>query len=526
MSWLRQIAQRFENTSYWGRSFLQENPDFVGGYDVYQSPNFPHVFLGGEDDLDEAEAKAGQSMCKIVDCRDLPEIDAENTSWDFDFYSTVKFQFDKKVEHVVSLIQSANCPIFVHCAAGINRSVSVLAAALAILTNQSIDTILADMKKSRMMVGPQDPYYLMALEASPSEQSGVREQRFLELDQDFPLVQPGLPVEPSPFNRTFASSNWLFRLANQDLANEFNTRWQAISDQKSQIAKALFEQNPPQSYYEQLQQDAEALRQVMPLRQQALEWMETQTSLIQDPGFLKRWTGQIEYLRQMAQTDQEQIQESQAPWNPSDHSLDDVLEWATDTGLDIIPILDEYSVEYEEVEFPKAKVLVFETAKGTYVHENGYITEAHEWVNDAEPLDYYEPEPDDHFWQGNLQGYVVYHATSSENAESIMREGLAETDDTRGIANRSTGSAVFTSESPDDISAYGDVVIAIDVGAMQADGYMPYVAKEEPIEEQQWKESLAHQLGLEDYYWEVDSDISPTTLIFYGAIPAKYLSVG
>ncbi|MHA2279745.1 MAG: protein-tyrosine phosphatase family protein [Promethearchaeota archaeon] len=154
---------------------------------------------------------AGQSMCKIVDCRDLPEIDAENPSWDFGFYSTVKAKFDQKVEHVVNLIQSTKCPIFVHCAAGINRSVAVLAAALSLLTNKSIDTILADMKESRMIVAPQDPYYLMALETSPSEAPEVAERRFLELDQDFPLMQPGLPVTQAPSNRTIANSNWLVR---------------------------------------------------------------------------------------------------------------------------------------------------------------------------------------------------------------------------------------------------------------------------------------------------------------------------
>lgn len=211
MSWLQQIAQRFENTSYWGRRFHQDNPDFAGDFDVYQSADFPHVFLGGANDINDAEKKAGQSMCKIVDCRDLPEIDAENPSWDFGFYTTVKAKFDQKVEHVVSLIQSTKCPIFVHCAAGINRSVAVLAAALSLLTNKSIDTILADMKNSRMVVAPQDPYYLMALETSPSEAPGSTQRRFLELDQNFPLVQPGLPVEQSPFNRTLANSNWLVR---------------------------------------------------------------------------------------------------------------------------------------------------------------------------------------------------------------------------------------------------------------------------------------------------------------------------
>jgi len=214
MSWLQRIAQRYEDTKYWGRSFRQQNPDFAGGFEVYQSPHFPHVFLGGEQELDEAEEKAGQPMCKIVDCRDLPEIDAENPSWDYGFYATVKAKFDKKVKQLAGTIQSADCPIYVHCAMGANRSVSVLAAAISLLTNQPIDTILSDMKQSRMVVNPQDPYYLMALEESPAESPEFKERRYLELDQDFPLVQPGLPEEESFLNRA-ETRNWLQRMAQQ-----------------------------------------------------------------------------------------------------------------------------------------------------------------------------------------------------------------------------------------------------------------------------------------------------------------------
>ena len=210
MSWLVRVSQRYEDTGYWGRNFLRSNPDFAGGMEVYQSPDFPHVFLGGEDDLEEAEAKAGQPICKTVDCRDLPEISAENPSWDYGFYSTVKFKFDQKVDYLANLIQSTNCPIFVYCAAGANRSVSVLASALSKLTNQSIDAILADMKSSRVVANPQDPYYLMALEESPGDAPESTQRRMLELDQDFPLIQPGLPTQA-------LGMNWMQKVSAQKL---------------------------------------------------------------------------------------------------------------------------------------------------------------------------------------------------------------------------------------------------------------------------------------------------------------------
>ncbi len=197
MSWLCRISQTLQDTSYWGRSFLRSNPDYEQNFDVYQSSDFPNVFLGGEDDLAEAEAKAGAPMCKIIDCRDLPEVDGKNPSWDYAFFTSVQGKFNAKVEEVISSIQSLDCPIFVHCALGANRSVAVLASALSRLTNKSIDGILGDMKQSRMVVNPQDPYYLMSLEQGPAEDPEILNRRFLELDQDFPLVQPESLVQAS-----------------------------------------------------------------------------------------------------------------------------------------------------------------------------------------------------------------------------------------------------------------------------------------------------------------------------------------
>ena len=62
---------------------------------------------------------------------------------------------------------------------------------------------------------------------------------------------------------------------------------------------------------------------------------------------------------------------------------------------------------------------------------------------------------------------------------------------------------------------------------MKQDGYMPMVGMEEPIEEQELEEALAHKIGLEDYYSEIESSdgLSPDTVIFYGVIPPKYLRV-
>ncbi len=201
MAWLRKLSQSFSDTQFWGNEFLENNPEYQPRFDVYQSPDFPHVFLGGENDLEEAEALAGQPICKIVDCRDMPEI--EESSWDYATFTTVQTQFDSKVNDLVQKITTTDCPIFVHCAMGANRSVSVLAAALAQLTGKPLNTILSDMKQVRSFVSPQDPYYLMALQQSPSETPEFKQQRFDELDQDFPLIQPGLPTNTAQIPEDF-----------------------------------------------------------------------------------------------------------------------------------------------------------------------------------------------------------------------------------------------------------------------------------------------------------------------------------
>ena len=194
MNWLKRVSQRFEDTRYWATQYHRENPQSEWKEDVYQSPDFPHVFLGGEDDFDEAEAMAGQPFCKVIDCRDLPEIGAEDPSWDYGRYLVIQQRFQDKVKYVAEQITSSDCPIYVHCAAGANRSVAVLGAALARLTNKPLDGILGDIRASRSLAGPQDPYYLMALQESPAEAPETKTQRFYELDQDFPLIQPGLPT--------------------------------------------------------------------------------------------------------------------------------------------------------------------------------------------------------------------------------------------------------------------------------------------------------------------------------------------
>ncbi len=215
--WLRKLAQSFFDTQYWSNQYRAKNPGYQPQFNVFQSSDFPHVFLGGEDDRQEAEQMAGQPICKVVDCRDLPEID--QAAWDYPEFLTVQREFDVKVKDLIQKISTTDCPIFVHCALGANRSVAVLASALTQLTGKPVNQVLSEMKQVRAFVGPQDPYYLMALQQSPSETPEHKQQVFDELDQDFPLIQPGLPTN------TAHVSSWLIRVAQIPATNLPSQVW-------------------------------------------------------------------------------------------------------------------------------------------------------------------------------------------------------------------------------------------------------------------------------------------------------------
>jgi hypothetical protein len=123
------------------------------------------------------------------------------------------------------------------------------------------------------------------------------------------------------------------------------------------------------------------------------------------------------------------------------------------------------------------------------------------------------------------QGGIVYHTTTVENAIDILDSGALETrNETRGLTNRSTGSAVFASElNPDTI--YGEVVFEIDVDKMVRNGFKPPAGREKPVEEAIIEESIASKFEIYEYRSELDPDMSRQTVVFYEDIPLEYLSV-
>lgn len=203
---------------------------------------------------------------------------------------------------------------------------------------------------------------------------------------------------------------------------------------------------------------------------------------------------------------------------------------------DLMRLLKMYSLKWKQIDFPEETLITIVLGSNLYIIddlENPTLKEAKEWLWDTSNygrLDNYIP-PEDFsktFWDNLGNNSVVYHATTEENKESILRNGLGVRDKTRGINNRSTGAAIFTSDNPDDVSSYGDVIFTINLSKMKKDGYMPEVSREGPVEEAERLEALAYKIGVEDFIATESNDsegLYPSTIIIYGDVPKKYLSL-
>lgn len=171
MGWFNKIS-----TSFLGAPSLRGlklyNPEKMESLDnVYRSKDFPHVYLGGAEDLERVKELAG-SVCSVIDVsQNLPEY----KTWDDESRERIKPIFDSLVNQVANEITSKTCPIFVHCQVGMNRSAAVLASAISDLTGRHVFDVLKEMKSQRGVISPHDIYlYLASLHSSPEEQEEAK----------------------------------------------------------------------------------------------------------------------------------------------------------------------------------------------------------------------------------------------------------------------------------------------------------------------------------------------------------------
>jgi hypothetical protein len=112
--------------------------------------------------------------------------------------------------------------------------------------------------------------------------------------------------------------------------------------------------------------------------------------------------------------------------------------------------------------------------------------------------------------------------------QGVLKDGIEARDQTRGISNRSMGSAVFLSLEPSGIDSYStDGAVVVDTQAMKRDGFMPFVTQEGPLQEAGYLSNIAHAIGIQDY--DITSDYNseglyPDTVVIQDDIPTKYVS--
>lgn len=223
--------------------------------------------------------------------------------------------------------------------------------------------------------------------------------------------------------------------------------------------------------------------------------------------------------------------------------LSQILEEMEPQGeLAVKSLLDKFGFQWKEVRFKNGNVIAVQFEEGNRWGTNSVyvitdfdypsLQEGREWVDSLYDSQIYHmvdtTDFNQDFWEGVGEGFALYHATQEDNKDNILKNGLKPDNKTRGISNRGMGSAVFTSDDPESISSYGNVVFAIDIGLMKHDGYMPTVSMEEPFEDIVEKKKIAAMIGLEEYYPEeeyVSEGLYENTVAIYGVIPAKYLSI-
>ena len=178
MNWFKKAQSFYGSPSMEGLSFYA--PEKSGEFDnVYQSSDFPHVFLGGKNDIEKAQQMTNEPICRVIDVsKHLPE----HRVWNQQEYQKTKKTLIKLINVVAATITSYSCPIYIHCQLGANRSVSVVAAAIAKLTGRSVMDVLSEIKTQRGMAGPDDAYLnMISQHFEPNEEIRDRVRSKLEI---------------------------------------------------------------------------------------------------------------------------------------------------------------------------------------------------------------------------------------------------------------------------------------------------------------------------------------------------------
>ena len=208
----------------------------------------------------------------------------------------------------------------------------------------------------------------------------------------------------------------------------------------------------------------------------------------------------------------------------SSYELEDELDEA-ENEREVERILDGYG--FRKVKLPNRDIVWVNGRENMIVEkykDSWSPSELDDWIYGVD-LDEMFPDEGDQFdkdfWSSPPP---LYHNTQKSNVEDIAEEGLVPMNQTRGIGNRGTGAAVFTTSDADESAygSYGPVTYKIDTKAMKRDGYKPYVSQETPVVEYEQFRRLADLLGV-DAEPDLEHGMSPWTVVVFGKIPPQYL---
>lgn len=230
----------------------------------------------------------------------------------------------------------------------------------------------------------------------------------------------------------------------------------------------------------------------------------------------------------------------------SEEWLEKFTEWLGGYELctyqETFRMFDELEIECNEVEINnkiigltfdwKGKKYFLEFDKPNSIDALEYSNEvtdnpklAREFIEnlDYDNLDqYFDDNFSSEFWSDPVK---LYHATTPENKNKVLKQGLKVQNNTRGLSNAHIGASVFTSMDPNSIESYGSLVFEIDTLAMKANGYTPELEEEPDIRNEKRINYLAEALGVENYIFDIEDGMDPNTVIIYGNIPTKYIEI-
>lgn len=216
-----------------------------------------------------------------------------------------------------------------------------------------------------------------------------------------------------------------------------------------------------------------------------------------------------------------------------DESWKDFLEGNEYLGLDEFEKLaKEKNIEHQKKTFANgSSVILFSIDNDKYIadldNDEMKVYSASDWMDNkldfaTDLIKVYNLED---FWDSPP---TLYHATDQDSIKSILESGLRMKDESRGVTNSRLGEAVFTSRNPKSIAHYGNTILEINMEAMKRAGYTPRVSLEPGIVAWEATIALRNAVGLDDDDYSLGWNpygMKDDTVIVYGDIPAKYLTV-